>query len=78
MARNGRATVFHQAVGMAATWDPELIRRASSAIGDETRAKYHEALRRNGTTQLYQGLTFWTPNVNIYRDPRWGQGQERR
>src|SRR5918911_2805531 len=76
VARNGRATVFPQAIGMAATWDPALIRRAASAIGDEARAKYHEALRRDGATRVNQGLTLWSPNVNIYRDPRWGRGQE--
>ncbi len=76
VARNGRATVFPQAIGMAATWDRELIRRVAAAIGDEARAKYHEALRRNGYTQIYQGLTFWSPNVNLFRDPRWGRGQE--
>lgn len=76
VARNGRATVFPQAIGMAATWDPDLIQRIASAIGDEARAKYHEALRRNGKTNIYQGLTFWSPNVNIFRDPRWGRGQE--
>ncbi len=76
VARNGRATVFPQAIGMAATWDPDLIERVGSAIGDEGRAKYHEALRRKGSTAIYQGLTFWSPNVNIFRDPRWGRGQE--
>ena len=76
VARNGRATVFPQAIGMAATWDRDLIQRVASAIGDEGRAKYHEALRRNGCTDQYQGLTFWSPNVNIFRDPRWGRGQE--
>ena len=76
IARNGRATVFPQAIGMAATWDPELIYEVASAIGDEGRAKYHEALRRKGATDQYQGLTFWSPNVNIFRDPRWGRGQE--
>lgn len=76
VARNGRATVFPQAIGMAATWDQPLIQRIGSAIGDEARAKYHEALRRNGDTQQYQGLTFWSPNVNLFRDPRWGRGQE--
>ena len=76
VARNGRATVFPQAIGMAATWDRDLIQRVASAIGDEARAKYHEALRRNGCTDQYQGLTFWSPNVNIFRDPRWGRGQE--
>ena len=76
VARNGRATVFPQAIGMAATWDKELIRDIATAISDEGRAKYHEALRRNGYTDQYQGLTFWSPNVNIFRDPRWGRGQE--
>ncbi|HEX6035558.1 MAG TPA: glycoside hydrolase family 3 C-terminal domain-containing protein, partial [Anaerolineales bacterium] len=76
VGRNGRATVFPQAIGMAATWDKELIHRVASAIGDEGRAKYHAALRRNGYTDQYQGLTFWSPNVNIFRDPRWGRGQE--
>jgi beta-glucosidase len=76
VARNGRATVFPQAIGMAATWDRELIQRVASAIGDEARAKYHETLRRKGFTDWYQGLTFWSPNVNIFRDPRWGRGQE--
>lgn len=76
VGRNGRATVFPQAIGMAATWDRNLIRRVASAIGDEARAKYHAALKRNGYTQQYQGLTFWSPNVNLFRDPRWGRGQE--
>ncbi len=76
VARNGRATVFPQAIGMAATWDRALIQRIASAIGDEARAKYHETLRRKGSTDQYQGLTFWSPNVNIFRDPRWGRGQE--
>jgi beta-glucosidase len=76
VGRNGRATVFPQAIGMAATWDKELIHRVASAIGDEGRAKYHAALRRNGYTDQYQGLNFWSPNVNIFRDPRWGRGQE--
>ncbi len=76
VGRNGRATVFPQAIGMAATWDKELIHRVASAIGDEGRAKYHAALRQNGYTDQYQGLNFWSPNVNIFRDPRWGRGQE--
>jgi beta-glucosidase len=76
VARNGRATVFPQAIGLAATWDKDLIRQTATAISDEGRAKYHEALRRNGYTDQYQGLTFWSPNVNIFRDPRWGRGQE--
>jgi len=76
VARNGRATIFPQAIGMAATWDPALVGRIATAISDEGRAKYHEALRRNGGNLIYQGLTFWSPNVNIFRDPRWGRGQE--
>ena len=76
VARNGRATVFPQAIGLAATWDPALIRRVGSAIGDEARAKHHAALRSQGEASGYQGLTFWSPNVNIFRDPRWGRGQE--
>jgi beta-glucosidase len=76
VARSGRATVFPQAIGMAATWDKELIHRVATAISDEGRAKYHAALSRKGYTDQYQGLTFWSPNVNIFRDPRWGRGQE--
>jgi beta-glucosidase len=76
VGRNGRATVFPQAIGMAATWDKELIHLVATAISDEGRAKYHAALRRNGYTDQYQGLNFWSPNVNIFRDPRWGRGQE--
>jgi beta-glucosidase len=76
VAANGRATIFPQAIGMAATWDKELIHQIATAIGDEGRAKYHEALRRNGRNDQFQGLTFWSPNVNIFRDPRWGRGQE--
>ena len=75
VARNGRATVFPQAIGLAATWDASLIERVASAISDEARAKHHEAARQ-GSRQQYQGLTFWTPNINIFRDPRWGRGQE--
>ena len=76
VARNGRATIFPQAIGLAATWDTDLIRWVASAIGDEGRAKDHESLRRVGETGYCQGLTFWSPNVNIYGDPRWGRGQE--
>ncbi len=77
VARNGRATVFPQAIGMAATWDTSLLQDIASAVGDEGRAKYHAALRRKGFTDIYQGLTFWTPNINIFRDGgRWGRGQE--
>jgi beta-glucosidase len=76
VARNGRATVFPQAIAMAATWDKELIHQVATAISDEGRAKYHTALKRNGFTAQYQGLNFWSPNINIFRDPRWGRGQE--
>ena len=76
VARSGRATVFPQAIAMAATWDKELIHKVATVISDEGRAKYHAALKRNGYTAQYQGLTFWSPNVNIFRDPRWGRGQE--
>ncbi|MCA1900555.1 MAG: glycoside hydrolase family 3 C-terminal domain-containing protein [Chloroflexi bacterium] len=76
VGRNGRATVFPQAIAMAATWNKELVFQVAAAISDEGRAKYHAALRRNGYTDQYQGLTFWSPNVNIFRDPRWGRGQE--
>jgi beta-glucosidase len=76
VARTGKATVFPQVIGMSASWDKELIREVATAISDEGRAKYHEALRRNGFTSQYQGLNYWTPNINIFRDPRWGRGQE--
>jgi beta-glucosidase len=75
VARSGLATVFPQAIGLGATWDEDLIFRVSTAISDEARAKHHEYLR-NGSRKRYQGLTFWTPNINIFRDPRWGRGQE--
>ena len=73
---NGRTTVFPQAIGLAATWDVDLIRRVATAISDEGRAKYQAALQRHGFTTQMQGLTFWSPNINIFRDPRWGRGQE--
>jgi len=75
VARAGRATVFPEAIGLAATWDTDLIFRVSTAISDEARAKHHEALRRNEHS-IYEGLTFWTPNINLFRDPRWGRGME--
>jgi beta-glucosidase len=75
-ARNGRATVFPQPIGLAATWDADLIRRVAAAIGDEARAKHHEALRRSRGAPIYPGLHLGAPNVNIFRDPRWGRGQE--
>lgn len=75
VARSGLATVFPQAIGMAATWDDALMFRTASTISDEARAKYHEYIR-NDSHGRYQGLTFWSPNINLFRDPRWGRGQE--
>ncbi|HCA78946.1 MAG TPA: hypothetical protein DEP53_04355, partial [Bacteroidetes bacterium] len=75
VARAGKATVFPQAIGLAATWDDKLMLRVASVISDEARAKYHDALRHN-RRGIYEGLTFWSPNINIFRDPRWGRGME--
>ena len=75
VARAGLATVFPQAIGLAATWDTTLMFKVATVISDEGRAKYHEALRHDAHGR-YQGLTFWSPNINIFRDPRWGRGQE--
>ncbi len=75
VARNGIATVFPQAIGMAATWNYELINQEAEIISTEARAKYYEAIGKN-EHKIYQGLTFWSPNINIFRDPRWGRGQE--
>ncbi|NLF15092.1 MAG: hypothetical protein GX597_25150, partial [Anaerolineaceae bacterium] len=75
VGRAGVATVFPQAIGLAATWNPDLLHRVATATSDEARAKHHEALRRD-VHRHYSGLTHWTPNVNIFRDPRWGRGQE--
>ncbi len=75
VARAGTATVFPQAIGMAATFNTDLINEVAVAISDEARAKHHEALRNNDYSQ-YKGLTFWSPNINIFRDPRWGRGHE--
>ncbi len=75
VARAGRATVFPQAIGMAATFDEDLIFQVSNAISDEARAMYHAAIEKDRRLR-YGGLTFWTPNINIFRDPRWGRGQE--
>ena len=80
----GRATVFPQAIALGATWDPDLIHRVADAISTEARAKYHEAQRRLPVTEVAPGaapgrtagLTYWSPNINIFRDPRWGRGQE--
>ncbi len=75
VARNGRATVFPQPIGLAASFDEGLVHEVASAIGDEGRAKY-EAAQAVGRHGNCTGLTFWSPNVNIYRDPRWGRGME--
>ncbi|HEX3249758.1 MAG TPA: glycoside hydrolase family 3 C-terminal domain-containing protein, partial [Pyrinomonadaceae bacterium] len=75
VAFSGVATVFPQAIGLGATFDPQLVNRAANVISDEARAKYHEAQRRGNYNRFY-GLTFWSPNINIFRDPRWGRGQE--
>src|SRR5580658_666633 len=75
VARAGRATVFPEPIGLAATWDTGLLLRVATAISDEARAKHHEFVRR-GKRGIYQGLTFWTPNINLFRDPRWGRGME--
>ncbi len=75
IARSGLATVFPQAIGFAATWDDSLVKRMATVISDETRAKHQEYLRHD-SHQRYQGLTIWSPNINIFRDPRWGRGQE--
>ena len=77
VARNGIATVFPQAIGLAATWNPALHGRIADVIATETRAKYHATLRASGgPAKIYEGLTLWSPNINIFRDPRWGRGQE--
>lgn len=74
-ARSGVATVFPQAIGMAASWDPELLQEVMTVASNEQRIKYIQA-RRKGDVKRYEGLTVWTPNINIFRDPRWGRGQE--
>ncbi|HXE08758.1 MAG TPA: glycoside hydrolase family 3 C-terminal domain-containing protein [Acidobacteriaceae bacterium] len=75
VARSGYATVFPQAIGLAATWDTGLIHRVGDTISTEARAKYNQAQRERNTA-IYYGLTMWSPNINIDRDPRWGRGQE--
>jgi len=75
VARAGVATVFPQAIGLAAMWDDLFLFQLASIISDEARAKHHEFVRRN-KRGIYQGLTFWSPNINLFRDPRWGRGME--
>lgn len=76
VARAGIATVFPQAIGLAATWDRDTIASMGEVIRTEFRAKYNEAFAKKGATLRYEGLTVWSPNINIFRDPRWGRGQE--
>jgi beta-glucosidase len=75
VARAGYSTVFPQAIGMAATWDPSIVHSMGYVISTEARAKYNQA-QREGNHRIFYGLTFWSPNINIFRDPRWGRGQE--
>ena len=75
IGRNGFATVFPITMGMAASWDDALLHRVFTAVSDEARVKARQA-KRSGDIQRYQSLSFWTPNINIFRDPRWGRGQE--
>ncbi|WP_194765719.1 glycoside hydrolase family 3 C-terminal domain-containing protein [Tamlana sp. I1] len=75
VARNGKATIFPQGIAMGATFNPELIKEVANAISDEGRAKF-QVSKSIGNRGMYAGLTYWSPNVNIFRDPRWGRGQE--
>jgi beta-glucosidase len=76
VARAGTATVFPQAIGLAATFDEPLIHQVADTISTEFRAKYYATLHNDGSADWYRGLTIWSPNINIFRDPRWGRGQE--
>ncbi len=75
VARAGYATVFPQAIGMAATWDPKIVHTMGDVVSTEARAKFNHA-QQEGNHRIFYGLTFWSPNINIFRDPRWGRGQE--
>ena len=75
VARAGQATVFPQAIGLGATFDTDLIGEIADTIATEARAKYN-AVSKKGDRDIYKGLTLWSPNVNIFRDPRWGRGHE--
>ena len=77
VARAGVATMFPQAIALAATFDEELLHEVGDVISTEGRAKYN-AYSQEGDRDIYKGLTFWSPNVNIFRDPRWGRGQDRK
>ncbi|MEC4594554.1 glycoside hydrolase family 3 C-terminal domain-containing protein [Nitrospirillum amazonense] len=76
VARNGEATVFPEPIGLAATFDPAAIRQMGIAIGTEARVKFNRVEKAGAEHRIYQGLDFWSPNINIFRDPRWGRGQE--
>src|ERR1700679_2494548 len=76
VARAGIATVFPQAIGLAATFDEDLVHQDAEAISTEFRAKYNTSRGKDGSSDWYKGLTAWSPNINIFRDPRWGRGQE--
>src|SRR5882672_2503692 len=76
VARAGYATVFPQAIGLAATFDTNLLHSMGDVASTEFRAKYHQEMREKGYSTWYHGLTIWSPNINIFRDPRWGRGQE--
>lgn len=75
VARAGTATIFPQAIGMSATWNEKILKEVGEAVATEARAKYNES-KRHGDRDIYKGLTLWTPNINIFRDPRWGRGHE--
>ncbi len=75
LARDGQATVFPQAIGLAATWDTDLLGKVGTVVSTEARAKFN-AQPVTANRRIYQGLTIWSPNINIFRDPRWGRGQE--
>ena len=75
VARAGTATVFPQAIGLAAIFDDEFLEKVADVISTEARAKYNE-FSQNDDRDIYKGITLWSPNVNIFRDPRWGRGQE--
>jgi beta-glucosidase len=76
LANNEKVTVFPEPVGMAASFDDELVNRIFNAVSDETRAKYNEAVQNGQENKRFLSLSVWTPNINIFRDPRWGRGQE--
>ena len=75
VARSGTATVFPQAIGLAAMFDRDILKRIAETISTEARAKYNESSKRDDRG-IYKGITLWSPNINIFRDPRWGRGQE--